>query len=1118
MRGYGVLYDTRVMEDLSLRYICEAPLAEYNLPTSNEIYTFSSDGGLITYSANYRRTAQDLIASACDGDTTEFKRRIGLLKNGRGFTGNLQTGFAYGSAIYTVIFGEFVPNQNAGQNGPIILNDGGAFTGGLRNGAEHLVEPTDGPTTDPLPPPPPPVTPPPAQPDPNNPDYRRPEIYCQNVDPPACQVIQTKPKTLRCKQVYTVCTFTFCNQNGGEQTAFCFPNKPFADEKCVKIRHSCDPNEIEGPEGYGDSKFVAKTDVLPYTIKFENDPKFADASASTVRIAQPLDANFGQGTFRLKQFGFENRVFDVPAGQSSFSTQIDLSAERGIKVNVLGTIDIISKQLFWQFETVDAATGQTSVDPNKGFLPVNDSTGKGEGFVSYTIQPGLSTQTGDSLRAQAEIVFDFNEAIVTNRHFNVVDALPPSTTVVSPSTTQTETDIAFEWTASDEAGGSGANRTWILFKKDAGLLDTLDNYPADTGSVIVSGFETGHTYQFFFRTSDHVGNLEALPASPNMTVTIGGTPCNDPAPTVSTSGPTTFCQGGSVILTSNKPSGNVWSNGETTQSITVSSSGSFTVKTVIEGCTSAVSAPTLVTVNPLPPKPTITPGGPTSFCQGGFVQLTTNAAVGHKWNTGATTASITVTTSGTFADTAIALGCKNVSDPVVVTVNPKPTVFAGEDVTIEFGQTAFLTASGALSYQWSPLVAISPPDGVGETVSVSPSQNTLYTVVGTDENNCSNSDQVLVTVTGDNNDPLVAPEINPPSGTYDGPQLVTITSSNPGVTIYYTTSGNVPKVGTSFTKEYLGPFSVLTSTTIRAMAVKSGLENSPVAVSFITITNPGLVANPVISPGAGTYEGSVSVSLTTATTGAEIWYTTNGNNPRFDVPNSFTRLYTGPFTLFGTTTVKAVATKSGLSNSGLVSANFVVTNPAIVAAPTYSPAPGSYPTRQMVTISSATPGVQIYFTNNGITPSNTTAAARLYTGPISVGSTQQLKAIAYKDGLQASAISVGNYTIGPVRRAPGDGLDFYFEQPGDEPSLDFDWGDIKLVPNPSQGRFNILSENPSEEASISIVNMLGQTIWEVKMEQGQNQLEVDISSQPAGIYSVRLLSGSLKKELRVNKY
>ncbi|HRH34031.1 MAG TPA: CARDB domain-containing protein, partial [Catalimonadaceae bacterium] len=132
MRGYGISYDTRVMENLSLQYICEAPLSEYNLPSGGEIYTFSSNGALVTYSANYRRAAQDLIASACKGDTVEFKRRIGTLRNGKGFSGDLKNGFAYGPAIYTVIFGEYQPFQNSPGNNPgsfSIQASGGSFTG-----------------------------------------------------------------------------------------------------------------------------------------------------------------------------------------------------------------------------------------------------------------------------------------------------------------------------------------------------------------------------------------------------------------------------------------------------------------------------------------------------------------------------------------------------------------------------------------------------------------------------------------------------------------------------------------------------------------------------------------------------------------------------------------------------------------------------------------------------------------------------------------------------------------------------------------------------------------------------------------------------------------------------
>ncbi|HRH36276.1 MAG TPA: hypothetical protein PKY12_14520, partial [Catalimonadaceae bacterium] len=236
----------------------------------------------------------------------------------------------------------------------------------------------------------------------------------------------------------------------------------------IRVSLPCDPNEINGPKGFGESKMVSKTDDLPFTIKFENDAKFATASAQTVRVIQALDANFKPSSFALGSFGFGNQEFTIPSGQNTFSTQLDFSAEKGIRVDVAAALDLPGKRLIWSFSTIDAVTGQPSSIPESGFLPVNDSTGKGEGFVSYSIKAGDPTLTGDSLRAQASIFFDFNDPVVTNRHFNIVDALPPTTSVTSPSGIQSDTSVNLEWAATDDLGGSGAFRTWILSKKDSG--------------------------------------------------------------------------------------------------------------------------------------------------------------------------------------------------------------------------------------------------------------------------------------------------------------------------------------------------------------------------------------------------------------------------------------------------------------------------------------------------------------------------------------------------------------------------------------------------------------------------------------------------------------------------
>lgn len=81
-----------------------------------------------------------------------------------------------------------------------------------------------------------------------------------------------------------------------------------------------------------------------------------------------------------------------------------------------------------------------------------------------------------------------------------------------------------------------------------------------------------------------------------QSVTITSPPT---APTISAGGATTFCVGGSVVLTSSASSGNSWSNGSTTQSITVSNANSYTVTVGDVGC-SSTSSPISVTVNPLP--------------------------------------------------------------------------------------------------------------------------------------------------------------------------------------------------------------------------------------------------------------------------------------------------------------------------------------------------------------------------------------------------------------------------------------------------------------------------------------------------------------------------------------
>ncbi|MBL7741152.1 MAG: DUF4082 domain-containing protein, partial [Chitinophagaceae bacterium] len=195
------------------------------------------------------------------------------------------------------------------------------------------------------------------------------------------------------------------------------------------------------------------------------------------------------------------------------------------------------------------------------------------------------------------------------------------------------------------------------------------------------------------------------------------------APVLTAGGPLIFCEGGSVTLTSDKTDGNTWSTGALSQNIVTAASGIFSATyTAANGCVSSASSPVQVTVNAhsasttnaticssqlpfvwngnnynatgiysmtfvnavgcdsvatlnltvniTPDPPVITPGGPTTFCQGNFVTLSSNRTSGNTWSTGATSQSIVVVASGTYSVTYTAPnGCTSApSVPVTVTV------------------------------------------------------------------------------------------------------------------------------------------------------------------------------------------------------------------------------------------------------------------------------------------------------------------------------------------------------------------------------------------------------------------------------------------------------------------
>jgi len=376
----------------------------------------------------------------------------------------------------------------------------------------------------------------------------------------------------------------------------------------------------------------------------------------------------------------------------------------------------------------------------------------GSGTAIYTVTPATPTCTGNPFTVTVTVTSSCIPVDITIDPVNTSMCAGGS---ASFNVTATGTSPAFQWQYYN-------GTVWVSVANGTPAGATYTN--ATTTTLGVSGITTAGVYQYRCTAINCTVSTDQSAAA---TLTVNALPAQ---PTITADGPLAICAGEDVVLTASDATTWLWSTGENTRSITVTSAGNYTVQvTNTAGCLSIPSGTTVVTVNPLPSRPTITPSGTVNICAGSSRTLTSSSGTTYLWSTGETTQAISVNAAGSYTvQVTNSYGClSQASLATTIVVNPlpaTPTITASGPTAICAGSSVTLTSSLSTGYLWSTGAS---------TRSITVSTAGDYWVRVTDANSCQSAQSAVTTVTVN---PLPA---TPVVGTITQPTCTVATGSVP---------------------------------------------------------------------------------------------------------------------------------------------------------------------------------------------------------------------------------------------------------------------------------------------------------------------------------------------------
>ena len=271
-----------------------------------------------------------------------------------------------------------------------------------------------------------------------------------------------------------------------------------------------DPNEKVSPRGTGtESERILPPDTpISYTVYFENAAT-AQVPAQRVVVTDALDANLEPSTFVLTGIAWgEHQVAIASASLPFHSREIVPDYRDGVGKTWWVDVDVTLNggNLQCTLTTLDPDTGEMPEDVHAGFLPQNDATHRGEGYVMFSVTPKADLPLGTRITNKASIVFDTAAAMETNEVFNSIGT--PQANHAPVMAAPGSQNSARGQTVSLQLSASDADQDTLTYSA-AGLPPNLSINP---GTGLISGVisnSANASYSVTVTVSDGNGGTDA---------------------------------------------------------------------------------------------------------------------------------------------------------------------------------------------------------------------------------------------------------------------------------------------------------------------------------------------------------------------------------------------------------------------------------------------------------------------------------------------------------------------------------------------------------------------------------------------------------------------------------